>query len=507
MTGPLARLAAATEALAGQPHNAQLWCEIGFTYLSMYETQEALDTFRAAQQINPRTSDAYYGEAIALQQLGETPEALRALTQALRCNPQDQRLFSAYAYLCAAAGSPPVTTFQAYQDWAQRFALPLRPKYRPPVHARKPSEKLRIGYLSADFRQHAIMDFFAPVLRHHNRDRFQLIAFSNGTSDARTPEIRQQFDYWNDIRTLSDQAAADLIQKRGIDILVDLSGHTEGTRLLVLARQPAAVQLTWYGYNGTTGMAQLDGRLTDAVMDPAGHEIWSTEPLWRLPNFACFAPPANAPAVVPPPCLSQGFITLGSLNNAQKISDATLRCWAGILEKLPTARLLLVGPHGPTASLLIQETLWTRLTRLGIPRERTTLLPRQTLDDFLDLGRRIDIALETFPLSGGVTTAQALWMGLPVVTLAGTLPFERAAAAILAAANRAEWITDHEAAYADCVCALASDPAMLATLRAQQRDHLTASPLRDEQAQVLALENIFEQCWMAAKNPRGPAHE
>lgn len=497
-SNPLAELAEAMQALASQPQNAQLWCTVGFLYLKIFELHEALDTFRAAQAMSPHLSDPWYGEAITQQQLGDTPAALQALRNAMQRNPQDQRLFSAYAYLTTAAGLGQETVLAAYRDWARRFAEPLKPKHRPPPNRRSAGEKLRIGYVSADFRQHALMDFFAPVLAHHDRQRFSLIAFSQGAPDERTPAIRSQFDFWNDIRGLSDQAVADLIRKRGIDILIDLSGHTEGNRLLAFARQPAAVQLTWYGYNGSTGMTAMDGRLTDPVMDPPEHVGESVEPLCRLPNFASFSPPDSAPLPSTAPCLQNGYITFGSLNNAQKLSDQTLSVWAALLGKLPTAHLVLIGPHAPTGGEVLQQTLLERLAKLGIPLDRTTLLPRQSLADFLQLGQYIDIALESFPLSGAVTTSQALWMGLPVITLAGSLPFERAAAAILAAANRPEWIAADTDQYLDLACQLAGDPAALNQTRLQQRTHLADTPLLNGAQQTQALEQIYLALWAQA---------
>jgi protein O-GlcNAc transferase len=270
--------------------------------------------------------------------------------------------------------------------------------------------------------------------------------------------------------------------------------------LLALARQPASVQLTWYGYNGTTGMSALDGRITDASMDPPGNEAFSIETLYRLPSFACFQPPRQAPEVVEPPCLRNGFITFGSLNNAQKISDATLVSWADLLQRLPTTRLTLVGPHAPTASASTQHALTQRLEHLGLPLDRTTLLPRQSLADLMHLGQTLDIALESFPLSGGVTTAQALWMGLPVITLAGKLPSERAAAAILHAANRPEWVTRDVDSYLTKITELASNPAQLSILRAEQRQHLALSPLLDYTGHTRALEQLYETCWQYASS-------
>lgn len=494
-TNPLAELAATMQLLALQPQSAQLWCRVGFLYLKIFELTEALDTFRAAQQIDQNLADAFYGEAIALQQLGSSHEALRALEHAMSRNPQDQRLFSAYAYLCSAAESPPEKTVAAYKTWAQRFTEPARPQFPPRPHNRTADEKLRIGYVSSDFRQHAVMDFFAPILAHHNREKFSVIAFSNGIADERTAAIRRQFDFWNDIRTLNDQAAADLIKKRGIDVLVDLSGHTEGNRLGVFARQPAAVQFTWFGYNGTTGMGAFDGRLTDIAMDPPGNEFFATEPLLRLPCFATFQPPADAPEISDPPYQRNGYITFGSLNNAQKLSDSTLKTWSILLQKIPTAHLLLIGPHAPTAGIATQQIILQRFAAHDLPMERVSLLPRQSLADFLALGKHIDIALEPFPLSGGVTTAQALWMGLPVVTLAGKLPCERAAAAILAAAKRSEWTSHSITEYLNIATTLAAKPQQLAGLRRTQREWIMNSPLLSPTEQVLALETFFQNHW------------
>lgn len=504
----LAALAEAMQRVAAQPHNAQRWADVGFVYLKLNELQEALATFEAAQQINARTSDAWYGAAIVQHKLGRTADALPSLKQAMALAPNDQRLFAAYAYLCSAAHLGPAVVKAAYEAWAKRFADPLQPKYRSPANRRGATEKLRIGYVSADFRQHALMHFFAPVLTAHDRDRFQLIAFSNGPPDETTPAIKSKFDFWNDIRGFSDPAVADLIKKRGIDVLIDLSGHTEGNRLLTFARQPAAVQLTWYGYNGTTGMRAMDGRLTDGVMDPAGNEAASTEPLFRLPSFACFQPAHNAPDTGALPCLKNGYITFGSLNNAQKLSDETLQTWATLLHAIPNARLTLVGPHAATAAESVRAPLQNRLADMGLPLDRVTLLPYQNLDDFLQLGQHIDIALEPFPLSGAVTTCQALWMGLPVIALNGEQPFERAAAAILTAANCPQWIADSPAQYLTFARALADKPNDIDAHRQGLRQHLRQSPLMNYAAQTQALETLLLNAWQTAQQrPEQRAHE
>lgn len=493
MSNPLAELADCTQQLALAPHDGKLWCRVGFLYLKVHEVEEALNTFLAARQIAPGLSDAHYGEAIAQLKLGEPEAALAAIRQAMQLAPHDQRLFSAYAYLCQATGQAPAAVLAAYRDWGRRFAEPLRPAKRESCGRRPNGGKIRVGYLSADFRRHALMSFFNPVLTHHDRTQFEIIAFFAGQADENTAAIRTRFDHWNDVARLNDAELAALIRRRGIDLLVDLSGHTDGSRLLAVARQPAPVQLTWYGYNGTTGLTAMDGRLTDAVMDPPGNEAWSVEPLIRLPHFACFEPPTEAPEPGDLPCLANGYVTFGSLNNAQKLSSATLRCWGELLHTVPHARLLLIGPHAPTAGQALAGHLLARLAAAGIPVDRVELLPQQSLADFLALGRRIDIALEPFPLSGAVTTAQTLWLGLPCVTLAGNLPAERAAAAILAAAGQPQWIATSTADYLRLARELAADPARLQEIRAGLRPALAASALLDHAGFTRRLEETFRQ--------------
>jgi predicted O-linked N-acetylglucosamine transferase (SPINDLY family) len=485
---PLEQLAQCMQRLAQTPHDGRLWCEVGFLYLSIHEVQEALDTFLAARQIAPTLSDSYYGEAIARTKLGDTGSALTALRHAMQLAPQDQRLFSAYAYLCQANGEAPAAILAAYADWGKRFAAPLTAKAAKSCGQHpKTGKKIRLGYVSADFRRHALMDFFAPVLAHHDRSRFELFAYFSGREDDSTDGIRQQFNTWRDVRNLDDARLAEQIRQDQIDILIDLSGHSEGTRLLALARRPAPLQLTWYGYNGTTGMRAMDGRLTDPVMDPSGNEAWSVEPLVRLPQFACFAPP-DTPPPGPLPSIAKGYVTFGSLNNAQKISRPTLEIWASILRAVPDSRLLLIGPHAPSAGHALASSLLARLAQAGIPAQRVDLLPQQGRDDFLRLGESIDIALEPFPLTGAVTTAQALWMGLPCLTLLGRLPSERAAGAILAAADCPEFAVSHRDDYIEQACRLAAEREQLASTRSGLRQRLRASPLLDHAGFVHRLE-------------------
>ncbi len=488
MSQPLQQLADCLQQLSTRPQDGGLWCKVGFLYLNIHEPGEALATFLAAQQIAPRLGEAWFGESIARLKLGDSATALSAIEAAIVRAPNDQRLYSAKAYLLQACGSDPQAVLAAYREWGRRFADPMA---RPRRKMRRPRTKIRLGYLSADFRQHALMDFFAPVLQHHDRAQFELIAFFSGEADASTANIKGHFDYWNDVRKLNDSELAQLIQRRGIDILIDLSGHSAGTRLLAVAQRPAPIQLTWFGYNGTSGLNVLDGRLSDPVMDPPGNEQWATEPIIRLPHFACFSPPPTPAPPGPAPCLNNGYVTFGSLNNVQKISSATLHAWCAILAAVPNARLRLIGPHTSAGGAAAEMHWRQHLAAHGLPNERVDLLPQQSLADFYRLGEAIDIALEPFPLTGAVTTAQALWMGLPCLTLAGTLPAERAAAAILAAANLPAGVVDRETSYIEHAIHWASDPATLNLLRQGLRPHLQTSPLLDHAAFTRSLEAVL----------------
>lgn len=504
---PLAELASLAACIAKDPTDAGPWCRIGFVYLRLGELDEALASFTAAAQLQPGLAEAAFGAAIVEHTLGNTAAALPLIDAAIAAQADEQRYWSARAHLLAASGASAPQVSAAYADWARRFADPLPPLPPQPLPAPvPPGRRLRIAYVSADLRDHALRYFIEPVLRHHDRQHFELHAFASGRSDATTAQLKPLFDHWHDLGGLDDHAAAERIAAAGIDIAVDLSGHTDGTRLLSLARRPAPVQFTWFGYNCTTGMSQLDGRLTDAVMDPPGSEAHAREPLVRLPVFACYQPPEDAPPEISPlPLLARGGVTFGSLNNAQKLSSHTLACWGQLLRRVPGSRLLLIGPFGPTAPASTRQAFAARLQHAGVPAGRLLLLPRQTREDFFRLSEQIDIALEPWPFSGGVTTCHALWMGLPCITLAGSMPYERAAAAILSAAGLDELIATSPDAYLSLATRLACDVVRLAELRQGLRERLRHSRLMAYRQQVDALEACFSAAHAASIAGSGSA--
>ena len=333
-------------------------------------------------------------------------------------------------------------------------------------------------------------------LRRHDRRQFEVFAYSNNVrDDAVTARLRPQFDHWVDIRSLSDDVAADRIEGDGIDILVDLSGHTAGNRLLVFARKPAPVQVAWLGFPASTGMAAMDYRITDGYAEPPGlTETLNTETLWRLPDiFCCYQGHDSNPAVIDhPPCDDNGWVTFGGFNNFAKVTDPVLSAWGQILHRVPGSRLLL-EIHGIAGPSFRAETM-ARLERLGLPLDRVILEPRAKANQFV-LYNRIDIALDTFPYSGGTTSLDSLWMGVPVVTLAGAHFASRLGVTILTNAGLPELIADSWEGYIDVASRLALDRGWLETVRRDLRSRVVAGPLMDQDRFARNMEAAYREMW------------
>jgi predicted O-linked N-acetylglucosamine transferase (SPINDLY family) len=339
--------------------------------------------------------------------------------------------------------------------------------------------------------------FFEPVLAAHDAAAFEVFCYSDApVADAVTQRLRAQAGQWRDIAGLSDERVAALIRADRIDLLVDLAGHTARNRLLVFARRPAPVQATWLGYPNTTGLAAIDFRVTDAVSDPPGQtEAWHTEELVRLAGpFSCYAPPAESPPVSPLPALAAGHVTFGCLNNLAKLTPPTVALWAQLLGAVAGSRLLLKASglaDAETAARLRQE-----FAGQGIDPARLDLRGAgQSVARHLGVYHQVDVALDPFPYNGTTTTCEALWMGVPVVTLAGDAHVSRVGASLLTHLDLTACIAESPAAYVDRARGLAGDLARLAVLRAGLRERLRASPLCDGPGFTRQLEDAFRAMW------------
>ena len=385
--------------------------------------------------------------------------------------------------------------------FAQRFEAPLMHHWRWHHNTPDKEKRLKIGYVSGDFRNHAVAYFIEPILGHHDKSQLEVYCYYNHPQhDSITQRIRQMVDHWVPCKSLSDDNLAERIRSDGIDILIDLSGHTGHNRLLTFAKKPAPVQITWLGYPGTTGLAAMDYRLTDAYLDaPSMTEQYHTETLLRLP-CAVFHPDPLSPPVNALPALSSGQFTLACLNNLAKINQDVIRLWARILTALPQARLLLGNVMGESA----RRGLLDMFAGEGIAADRLILHPKMALSDYLELHHQIDLALDTFPYNGGTSSCHSLWMGVPVMTLAGHTTVSRVGVAVMAGAGLPEFVTSTEDEYVERTLELARDLPRLNQVRQTARDRMNGRPGSDPEDFTRRLEHEYRSVWTRWCNSAGP---
>jgi predicted O-linked N-acetylglucosamine transferase (SPINDLY family) len=348
--------------------------------------------------------------------------------------------------------------------------------------------------VSGDFFRHAVSYFIEPVLAAHDRVQFRILCFYSGTvQDEVTARLRSLCTAWRDVAALSDEALAASIREEGVDVLVDLSGHSKGERLLALARRPAPVQITWLGYLNTTGMAAMDYRLTDVVADPPGEpDRLHRERLLRLPECQwCYRPPADAPAVSPLTAHGTGRVTFASFNHFDKLSERCVGLWAKVLSNVPTARLAVFGvPAAESADFLLDV-----FEREGLDIGRIDLRRPLDFDAYLRARHEVDIALDSLPYNGATTTCESLWMGVPVVSRAGVAGAQRSGASLLGAVGLAELVAQSDDDYVEKARRLAADVTALAALRQGLRERVARSSLLDAERFVRQLESAYRQAW------------
>jgi predicted O-linked N-acetylglucosamine transferase (SPINDLY family) len=490
-------IAAYQRALELAPRMVEMHCNLGKLLMRAKRFDEAARRFEAAIAANARFAHAWADRGDALARLCRIDEALEAYRRAEELSDDGPGFRD--RWLLAMHYSPLMTATDLraeHERWAQRVAAhaPLCPLPRPP--ARRRPGRLRIGYVSPDLRRHSVAYFAEPVLLAHDRARFEVYCYMTGPhADEVTARIRAGVEHWRDAHELDDAELYAAITADDIDILVDLAGHTAHGRLRVFALKPAPVQASWIGYPDTTGLAEVDYRLTDSSADPPGvADAHCVEQLWRLdPVFCCYQPPP-APEVGAPPSLRAASIVYGCFNNPMKLSERTMRCWARLLERTPGATLYVKGlgleEPGP------QRALRERFAGCGVPPERLRIEgSRESRDEHLALYGEVDIALDPFPYHGTTTTMEALWMGVPVVTLAGDRHVSRVGVTLLGAAGHPEWIAHSEDEYIDIAVRLAGAPQRLAELRAGLRAQLAASPLLDHAGFTRRLEDAYREMW------------
>ena len=489
-------IAAYRQAIAIKPDYAEAHSNLGNALKNQGKLEAAIASYRQAIATDPDLAEAHSNLGIALSNQGKLEEAIASYRQAIATNPD---LAEAHSNLLFCLNYDDKSTaaqlFAAHREWDERYGRPLS---RPTVYAneRETERRLRVGYVSPDFRQHSVAYFLEPLLKGHDRQAVEVFCYAEVRQpDSVTARLHGLADHWLTTVGLSDDELAERIRADGIDILVDLAGHTAHNRLPVFARKPAPVQATWLGYPNTTGLEAIDYRLVDAVTDPAGEaDAWASETLVRLEGgFLCYGGLRDAPEPTAPPCLNAGTVTFGSFNNPAKVSAATFDAWARLLARLPQARLLLKGkPFADATRALFLAHLGER----GVAAERVELvawLPNNAAH--LALYDRIDIALDPFPYNGATTTCEALWMGVPVVTLRGDRHAGRVGASLLGQIGLPDLIANSVEEYVEIALALAGDPGRLHDLRRSLRPRLAESPLCDGHAFARKVEVAYRAMW------------
>ena len=388
--------------------------------------------------------------------------------------------------------------FAWHREWAQRFETPVMEAAAFAQRNREPQRRLRIGYVSGDFTRHPVGFLLRNILGQHDKKHFSIHCFSMAIRDADVlPELRTAADQWEDVFYQSDEELVRCIRDAQIDILVDLSGHTAFHRLLAFARRPAPVQVEWIGYFHSTGMSSIDYFITDPFTSPAGSgQLFSEVPVHLPHTRFCYGPPAYAPEVGPMPALKNGYVTFGSFNRLPKLTDETLLAWCGILLAVPGSRLVIKSSALSESG--IRERLLARFAERSIAPHRLDLRESSNHPEMLAEYGDIDIALDTFPFNGGMTTLEALWMGVPVVTLAGDTVVSRQSVSVLANLGLEQELAFADgAAYINGAVALAFDLQRLSLMRQQLRPRMADSPLRDAAQFTRDLEALYRRMWQA----------
>jgi predicted O-linked N-acetylglucosamine transferase (SPINDLY family) len=486
-------------ALALRPDYVEARNNLGNVLGELGQWHEAIEHYERVLARDPANAAAYNNLGNALLNQRRPSEAVAAYRRAVELRPDH---VNAHSNLLLALNYDPQVEpeqlFAEHRRWAAAHAPPAF-AVNNPRGADDPHRRLRIGYVSGDFWRHAVATFFEPLITHHDRSHFEVFCYANTMRiDEVTRRLMAAADHWVSIAEIGDSQAAEGIRRDGIDILVDLSGHTARNRLTLFGSRPAPVQVTWLGYPNTTGLDAMDYRLTDRIADPEGaSDETYTEQLVRLERpFVCYRPPDEAPPVSAPPALTQDHVTFGSFNSLIKITPDVVRLWSRILSALPESRLFLKARQ--LADCEARTELLSQFAHNGIAADRLDLAPMVIAKvEHLDMYRRVDIGLDPFPYNGATTTCEALWMGVPVIVLRGKRHAARVGASLLTAVGLDELIAEDEDGYLQCAIGLARDRRRLVNLRFGLRDAMRGSPLCDAADFAVAVEGAYRSMWQA----------
>ena len=498
-------IAACQKALDLNPNQAEVHATLGNAIKELGDYAGGIAHYRKALELNPNLVTAHFNLGNTLVEMGQIEDGREALEKAAAIDPAD--FYTQNNLLMSRLYDPRETEASLFN--AHTAATANLPMERALSTLTPPSyQRLKIGFVSADFKRHSCAYFLEPLLRALDRSAVEVHAYSMvGRPDDTTERLRGLMDGWTDCIPLGDDELTEKIRADGINILIDLSGHTSGNRLPVFAKRAAPVQVSWLGYPATTGLKAMDARLTDAIADPIGDaDHHHSEKLVRLsPCFLAYGPPENAPAVSELPATKNGYVTFGSFNNLSKINPEVIAAWSRILKATPNAQLMLKGRTMDSPG--VRDRLVEQFQANGIEADRLDLVgwvPRD--QNPLALYGKMDIALDTFPYNGTTTTCEALWMGVPVITYTGDRHAARVGASLLSAIGLTEGLTLNKEGYEKTATALASDFSALNALRQSLRSRMAASVLCNSEHFAKKFVAALHQLWADYRqNPVNPS--
>ena len=485
-----------------KPESVEAFHNIGDVHREQYRLSEAEDWYRRALAIKFDQPLVQNNLGVTLQYQGRIAEAVSCYDKALQAKPN-------YAGACSnrllALNYDHIANrdavFREHLEWDRCHGSGVTPIQTTPAVCRNSDGKIQVGYLSPDFRRHSVSYFIEPILQCHDAERFTITCYSDTSyPDDVTQRLKVLGWQWRDCYGVSDGQLLSQIQADGVQILVDLAGHTSGNRMPLLAKKPAAVQVSYIGYPNTTGLKAMDYRITDAAADPPGMtDLWHTETLVRVPgSFLCYLPPANLPEVSDLPALKNSGITFASFNNQAKITDQAIQTWSAILTSVPGSRMIVKSQALSDAT--VQRRLMQRFAGCGIGAERLKLYGFLPFDQHFELYRQVDMALDTFPYNGTTTTCEALWMGVPVLALEGDHHVSRVGVSLLSGIGLDAFIAHSVEDYIHKAVLLSEDMNMLSHTRSMLRRMMRDSPLMDARSLTRSLESAYENMWRRLQN-------